>query len=85
LIADDLSVAAMLDWEDAAITPPGVDLVYWQGGDRRVEDRLFAPEISDRIVVWGAPAAVESVRACAGRSDDDTHLQSAIRRRHDRR
>lgn len=29
LIADDLSVAAMLDWEEAAIAPPGVDLGYW--------------------------------------------------------
>jgi hypothetical protein len=41
-------------------------VVYWQGGDRRVEDRLFAPGSFDRIVVWGAPAAVDSVRARAG-------------------
>jgi hypothetical protein len=41
-------------------------VVYWQGGDRRVEDRLFAPGTFDRIVVWGAPAAVDSVRARAG-------------------
>ncbi len=41
-------------------------VVYWQGGDRRVEERLFAAGAFDRIVVWGAPAAVESVRAQAG-------------------
>lgn len=41
-------------------------LVYWPGGDRRIEDVLFAPGSFDRLVVWGSPETVESVRARAG-------------------
>lgn len=29
IFADDLSVAAMLDWESATIGPPGIDLGWW--------------------------------------------------------
>ncbi len=42
-----------------------MSLVYWQGGDEAVENVLFAPAAFDRIVVWGAPEAVSSVRARA--------------------
>ncbi len=38
-------------------------IVYWKGGDRDVEDRLLTPALFDRIVVWGSPAAVESMSA----------------------
>ncbi len=41
-------------------------LVYWPGGDRRVEDVLFGPEAFDRILVWGSPETVRSVRQRAG-------------------
>jgi hypothetical protein len=41
-------------------------VVYWRGGDRQVEQRLFAPGAFDRIVAWGAPVAVDSVRTQAG-------------------
>jgi hypothetical protein len=34
-------------------------LVYWKGGDDRVERVLFDPSVLDRVVVWGAPDAVE--------------------------
>ncbi len=40
-------------------------LVYWKGGDSRYEDVLFAPEAFDRLVVWGSPETVGSVRARA--------------------
>jgi len=40
-------------------------LVYWPGGDRSVEDTLFAPDAFDRIVVWGSAETVRSVRARA--------------------
>ncbi|MBI2889828.1 MAG: hypothetical protein HYY13_03480 [Nitrospirae bacterium] len=40
-------------------------IVYWQGGDAGLEDVLFSPLFFDRIVVWGAPDAVASVRARA--------------------
>lgn len=43
-----------------------LSMVYWQGGDERVERILFLPAAFDRIVVWGALDAVESVRARAG-------------------
>lgn len=36
-------------------------LVYWKGGDRRIEDVLFAPGAFDRLVVWGSPQTMESV------------------------
>jgi hypothetical protein len=39
-----------------------LSMVYWQGGDERVERILFLPGAFDRIVVWGAPDAVASVR-----------------------
>lgn len=37
-------------------------LVYWSGGDRAIEDTLFAPGAFDRVVVWGAAESVRSVR-----------------------
>jgi hypothetical protein len=40
-------------------------LVYWPGGDRSIEDRLFAPGAYDRVVVWGGAETVRSVRARA--------------------
>ncbi|RME50594.1 MAG: hypothetical protein D6795_09830, partial [Deltaproteobacteria bacterium] len=38
-------------------------IVYWKGGDREVEDMLFLPTFFDRLVVWGSPEAVESIRS----------------------
>ena len=43
-------------------------LVCWPGGDRRIEDRLFAPGAFDRLVVWGSAATLAAVRARAPRS-----------------
>jgi hypothetical protein len=37
-------------------------LVYWKGGDHSIEDTLFAPYAYDRIVVWGSPETVQSIR-----------------------
>ncbi|MBI9074956.1 MAG: hypothetical protein JEZ02_06055 [Desulfatibacillum sp.] len=39
-----------------------LSIVYWPGGDGSVEDAFFMPGSFDRIVVWGAPGAVESVK-----------------------
>jgi hypothetical protein len=33
-------------------------LVYWKGGDRQIEDVLLAPNVFDRLVVWGSSEAV---------------------------
>ena len=38
-----------------------LSLVYWRGGDATVENPLFDPAVFDRVVVWGAPDAVERV------------------------
>jgi hypothetical protein len=38
-----------------------LSLVYWRGGDAAVEQPLFDPAVFDRVVVWGAPDAVERV------------------------
>jgi hypothetical protein len=42
-----------------------LSLVYWKGGDADVEETLFDPAVFDRVVVWGAPDAVERVSARA--------------------
>lgn len=42
-----------------------LSLVYWKGGDTTLEERLFDPVVFDRVVVWGAPDAVERVSALA--------------------
>ena len=39
-----------------------LSIVYWPGGDETIESAFFFPESFDRIVVWGAPDAVESVK-----------------------
>jgi hypothetical protein len=42
-----------------------LSIVYWPGGDEQVEGPFFLPSAFDRIVVWGAPDAVASVRSRA--------------------
>jgi len=41
-------------------------LVYWKGGDKRVEDVLFAPGAFDRVVVWGTQETVNSAASRLG-------------------
>jgi hypothetical protein len=43
-----------------------LSMVYWQGGDENVERALFVSGAFDRIVVWGSPDSIASVRARAG-------------------
>ena len=38
-----------------------LSVLYWPGGDQQFEAPLFRPGRYDRIVVWGAPNAVQSV------------------------
>jgi Acyl-CoA reductase (LuxC) len=42
-----------------------LSLVYWRGGDAAIEQPLFDPAVFDRVVVWGAPVAVERVGGLA--------------------
>ena len=42
-----------------------LSMVYWQGGDKAIEDILFQPDAFDRIVVWGNPETVISVQSRA--------------------
>jgi hypothetical protein len=42
-----------------------LSLVYWPGGNQGIENILFMPNAFDRIIVWGAPDAVASVRSRA--------------------
>jgi Phosphotransferase enzyme family len=55
LIADDLSVAAMLDWEEADVAPPGVDLGYWIFSMRHYSEGLGLP------LLPGFPSTDETV------------------------
>lgn len=40
-----------------------LSLVYWQGGDKSIENELFAPNAFDRIVVWGGPGTIANVQS----------------------
>jgi hypothetical protein len=42
-----------------------LSIVYWQGGDDDIENRLFTSGAFDRIIVWGSPEAVTSVQSRA--------------------
>jgi hypothetical protein len=57
-----LAVAMALASPDHPLTRFS-SVLYWRGGDPRVEDAVFARGAFDRIVVWGSPDAVESVAA----------------------
>lgn len=66
-----LAVAAAAVAPDHPITRH-LSVAYWRGGDAAVEAPFFAPSSAagaiqafDRVVVWGAPGAVESVRSRA--------------------
>lgn len=60
-----LALAAWCAEPDHPLTR-NLSVVYWPGGDVRFETQLFAPGAFDRIVVWGDPEAVASVKAKAG-------------------
>jgi hypothetical protein len=68
--AEATAVCALLAMAIAALDPDHpvarhTSLVYWKGGDTAFENVLFAPGAFDRVVVWGSPETVESVRARA--------------------
>lgn len=56
-----LALAATVAAEDHPLTRH-LSLVYWAGGDEKIENRLFMPVAFDRIVVWGSPESVTSVQ-----------------------
>ncbi len=56
-----LGMAAAVALPDHPITK-SLSIVYWPGGEPSYEDALLSPGSFDRIVVWGAPEAVESVK-----------------------
>lgn len=56
---------AVTDAGEAAPLQRQLSVVYWPGGDERVEQPLLAPGAVDRIVVWGDVGAVTSLRARA--------------------
>jgi hypothetical protein len=56
-----LAMVAMAAAPDHPLTKH-LSMVYWQGGDAEIETVLFLPGAFDRIVVWGSPDSVSSVR-----------------------
>ncbi|MBU1168852.1 MAG: hypothetical protein KKD44_04720 [Proteobacteria bacterium] len=56
-----IALAAYVAAPDHPITR-NLSIVYWPGGDASIEDPFFFPNAFDRIVVWGAPQAVDAVR-----------------------
>lgn len=56
---------ATADAGDAAPLLAHLSIVYWPGGDDRVERPLVSPGAFDRIVVWGDADAVASLRSRA--------------------
>lgn len=61
--------AALHDVDPSHPLSAATTLAYWRGGDRRVEDVLFAPEAFDRRIVWGSTATIGSVLARGGQTD----------------
>ncbi|MCW2983814.1 MAG: putative phosphotransferase [Solirubrobacterales bacterium] len=55
LLADDLSVTAMLDWEEATLAPPAADIGYWLYSMRYYSEGLGLP------LLPGFPTADETV------------------------
>lgn len=69
--AESTAPAALLALAMRAVDPnhpitKHTSLVYWKGGDRRMEDILFAAGAFDRLVVWGSPETVRSTNLRAG-------------------
>jgi aminoglycoside phosphotransferase (APT) family kinase protein len=65
IIRDDLSVAAVIDWEMAALGPPEVDLGWWVFFDRFLTEGMATPRLD------GIP----------GRDETIAHFESLIGRR----
>lgn len=63
--AATLLAAAMHEVDPGHPLTQHTSLVYWPGGDRRVEDVLFAQGAFDRLLVWGSPETILSVAARA--------------------
>ena len=40
--------------------------VYWRGGDRAIESRLFRPQYFDKLVAWGGASAIKNAMQYAG-------------------
>ncbi|MDD4635762.1 MAG: acyl-CoA reductase, partial [Dehalococcoidales bacterium] len=57
-----LSLAAAAGAPDHPVTK-SLSIVYWPGGEESIENVLFGPGSFDRIVIWGSPNAVSSVRS----------------------
>ena len=62
-IINSIIAYAMLDVDSEHPITRHTSLVYWRGGDRQVEDVLFAEGAFDRLIVWGAPDAVTSIKS----------------------
>ena len=56
-----LALAALAAMPEHPITQ-NLSIVYWPGGDESIEAPFFSPGAFDRIIVWGAPEAVASVK-----------------------
>ncbi|HEY7820639.1 MAG TPA: acyl-CoA reductase, partial [Vicinamibacteria bacterium] len=66
--AEATAVSAILAQAIQALDPDHpisrhTSLVYWKGGDASFENLLFGPGAFDRVVVWGSPETVRSVRS----------------------
>jgi len=59
-----LGMAMMTAGPDHPLTK-NTSIIYWRGGDEEVENVFYQPGFFDRIVVWGAPDAVSSVKSKA--------------------
>ncbi|MFQ5684757.1 MAG: acyl-CoA reductase [Candidatus Binatia bacterium] len=57
-----LALAAVAAAPDHPLTRH-LSIVYWRGGDEEIESDLFIPDAFDRIIVWGAPDAVLSLKS----------------------
>jgi hypothetical protein len=61
LLSGALLAAAMQRLDPDHPITRHASVVYWQGGDRAVEDVLFSDRAFDRVVVWGSREALTSL------------------------
>jgi aminoglycoside phosphotransferase (APT) family kinase protein len=65
IFADDMSVAAMLDWEGAAIGPPGIDVGWWLMFEEYFSDAMGVPRLEG---VGGRDETIARYEELSGRS-----------------
>ena len=64
--ATSLLAAAMVDADRGHPLTRHTSLLYWRGGDARVEDVLLSDGVFDRWIGWGSASTIAAIARRAG-------------------